>query len=229
MLTRKQYELLVFIQKHLNEQGISPSFDEMKAALGLKSKSGIHRLITGLEERGFIHRLPHRARALEVVRLPENQQAGNKPGFQPTVIQGDFRTTLAGVEAKRATEPVSLPLYGKIAAGQPIEAIRDTQTVDVPASMLGRGEHFALQVSGDSMVEAGILDGDTVIVQRGDTAENGTIVVALVDENEVTLKRLRRRGNSIALEPANKAYETRILPPDRVRIQGTAVSLMRKF
>jgi repressor LexA len=240
MLTRKQYELLVFIHKHLNEHGISPSFDEMKAALGLKSKSGIHRLITGLEERGFIHRLPHRARALEVVRLPENQQAaqqagqaagqlGGKPGFQPTVIQGDFRTSLAGVAAQRATEPVSLPLYGKIAAGQPIEAIRDNQTVDVPASMLGRGEHFALQVAGDSMVEAGILDGDTVIVQRGDTAENGTIVVALVDENEVTLKRLRRRGNSIALEPANKAYETRILPPDRVRIQGTAVSLMRRF
>jgi repressor LexA len=228
MLTRKQYELLVFIHKHLNEHGISPSFDEMKAALGLKSKSGIHRLITGLEERGFIHRLPHRARALEVVRLPENQQAG-KPGFQPTVIQGDFRASLAGVEAKRAAEPVSLPLYGKIAAGQPIEAIRDTQTVDVPASMLGRGEHFALQVSGDSMIEAGILDGDTVIVQRGDTAENGAIVVALVDENEVTLKRLRRRGNSIALEPANKSYETRILPPDRVRIQGTAISLMRRF
>ena len=236
MLTRKQYELLVFIHKHLNEHGISPSFDEMKAALGLKSKSGIHRLITGLEERGFIHRLPHRARALEVVRLPENQQAAaaaaqqaGKPGFQPTVIQGDFRTSLAGVAAQRATEPVSLPLYGKIAAGQPIEAIRDNQTVDVPASMLGRGEHFALQVAGDSMIEAGILDGDTVIVQRGDSAENGTIVVALVDENEVTLKRLRRRGNSIALEPANKAYETRILPPDRVRIQGTAVSLMRKF
>lgn len=232
MLTRKQYELLVFIHKHLNEHGISPSFDEMKLALGLKSKSGIHRLITGLEERGFIHRLPHRARALEVVRLPENQQAAQqagKPGFQPTVIQGDFRTSLTGVAAQRATEPVSLPLYGKIAAGQPIEAIRDTQTVDVPASMLGRGEHFALQVAGDSMIEAGILDGDTVIVQRGDTAENGTIVVALVDENEVTLKRLRRRGNSIALEPANKAYETRILPPDRVRIQGTAVSLMRKF
>jgi repressor LexA len=228
MLTRKQYELLVFIHKHLNEHGISPSFDEMKAALGLKSKSGIHRLITGLEERGFIHRLPHRARALEVVRLPENQQTG-KPGFQPTVIQGDFRASLTGVTAQRATEPVALPLYGKVAAGQPIEAIRDNQTVDVPASLLGRGEHFALLVSGDSMVEAGILDGDTVIVQRGDSAENGTIVVALVDENEVTLKRLRRRGNSIALEPANKAYETRILPPDRVRIQGTAVGLMRRF
>ena len=234
MLTRKQRELLQFIQERLADTGISPSFDEMKDALGLKSKSGVHRLITGLEERGFIRRLPHRARALEVVRLPENQQAAaaqqaGKPGFQPTVIQGDFRTSLAGVAAQRATEPVSLPLYGKIAAGQPIEAIRDNQTVDVPASMLGRGEHFALQVAGDSMIEAGILDGDTVIVQRGDSAENGTIVVALVDENEVTLKRLRRRGNSIALEPANKAYETRILPPDRVRIQGTAVSLMRKF
>ena len=236
MLTRKQYELLVFIHKHLNEHGISPSFDEMKSALGLKSKSGIHRLITGLEERGFIHRLPHRARALEVVRLPENQAAAGtplppagKPGFQPTVIQGDFRASLAGVAAAKAAEPVSLPLYGRIAAGQPIEAVRDNQTVDVPASLLGRGEHFALQVAGDSMIEAGILDGDTVIVQRGENAENGTIVVALVDENEVTLKRLRRRGGSIALEPANKAYETRILPPDRVRIQGSVVSLMRRF
>lgn len=225
MLTKKQYELLVFIQRHLAERGISPSFDEMKEALKLKSKSGIHRLITGLEERGFIHRLPHRARALEVVRLPENQAKG----FQPNVIKGEFRPSMAGTAVSSPREPVSLPLYGKIAAGQPIEALRDTQTLDVPAAILGKGEHFALEVAGDSMQEAGILDGDTVIVQRGEGADTGQIVVALIDENEVTLKRLRKRGASIALEPANKAYETRILPADRVRIQGTVIGLMRKY
>lgn len=235
MLTRKQYELLLFVQRHLGEHGVSPSFDEMKEALGLRSKSGIHRLITGLEERGFIRRLPHRARALEVVRVPENQQppAAKPPqgGFQPTVIRGDFRGSLPGVAANSTRgEPVTLPLYGRIAAGLPIEAVRDSNnTIDVPISMIGRGEHFALEVAGDSMVDAGIFDGDTVVVQRGDTAENGTIVVALVDENEVTLKRLRRRGASIALEPANKAYETRIFGPDRVRIQGKVVGLFRRF
>jgi repressor LexA len=236
MLTRKQYELLLFVQRHLGEHGVSPSFDEMKEALGLRSKSGIHRLITGLEERGFIRRLPHRARALEVVRVPENQQPpAPKPapmpgGFQPTVIRGDFRGSLPGVAANTRGEPVVLPLYGRIAAGLPIEAVRDSSnTIEVPPSMIGRGEHFALEVAGDSMVDAGIFDGDTVIVQRGDTAENGTIVVALVDENEVTLKRLRRRGASIALEPANKAYETRIFGPDRVRIQGKVIGLFRRF
>lgn len=225
MLTKKQYELLIFIQRHLGEKGISPSFDEMKEALKLKSKSGIHRLITGLEERGFIHRLPHRARALEVVRIPENQAKG----FQPNVIKGEFRPGMAGTAATSAREPVSLPLYGKIAAGAPIEALRDTQSLEVPAAILGKGEHFALEVAGDSMQEAGILDGDKVIVQRGEGAETGQIVVALIDENEVTLKRLRKRGASIALEPANKAYETRILPADRVRIQGTVIGLMRKY
>lgn len=237
MLTRKQYELLMFVQRHLGEHGVSPSFDEMKEALGLRSKSGIHRLITGLEERGFIRRLPHRARALEVMRVPENQQpAAPKPapasgGFQPTVIRGDFRGSLPGVVAANSRgEPVALPLYGRIAAGLPIEAVRDnSNSIDVPPSLVGRGEHFALEVSGDSMVDAGIFDGDTVIVQRGDAAENGMIVVALVDENEVTLKRLRRRGASIALEPANKAYETRIFGPDRVRIQGKVVGLIRRF
>jgi repressor LexA len=234
MLTRKQYELLLFIHRHLGENGVSPSFDEMKEALSLRSKSGIHRLITGLEERGFIRRLPHRARALEVVRLPENQPATSgkaaSGGFQPTVIRGDFRGNLAGAAVSARGELVSLPLYGRIAAGAPIEAIRDpSNSIEVPPSMLGRGEHFALEVAGDSMIEAGIFDGDTVLVQRSDTADNGTIVVALIDENEVTLKRLRRRGASIALEPANKAYETRIFGPDRVRIQGKAVGLLRRL
>jgi repressor LexA len=229
MLTKKQYELLVYIQKYLAQHGISPSFDEMKEALQLKSKSGIHRLITGLEERGFIHRLPHRARALEVVRLPDNQ-SGPGRGFQPQVIQGDFRGNLPGAAVMSANQPVALPLYGRIAAGAPIEAIRDSaQTLEVPPSLLGRGEHFALEVTGESMIDAGIRDGDTVIVQRGESAETGAIVVAVVDENEVTLKRLRRRGASIALEPANKAFETRILPADRVRIQGTVIGLLRKY
>jgi repressor LexA len=236
MLTRKQYELLLYINRHLTETGVSPSFDEMKEALGLRSKSGIHRLITGLEERGFIRRLPHRARALEVMRLPENQagtpatRAAAPAAFRPNVIQGDFRGALTGAVTTGASEAVQLPLYGRIAAGVPIEAVRDhTTSIDVPGSLLGRGEHFALEVAGDSMVDAGILDGDTVIVQRSDTAENGTVVVALVDDSEVTLKRLRRRGASIALEPANKAYETRIFGPDRVRVQGKVVGLLRRF
>jgi repressor LexA len=239
MLTRKQYELLVFVNRHLHEHGVSPSFDEMKAALGLRSKSGIHRLITGLEERGFIRRLAHRARALEVTRLPENHAgaasrsmapAGTAAGFRPNVIQGDFRGSLAGAVPAQGSEAVQLPLYGRIAAGAPIEAVRDnTNTIDVPAAMLGSGEHFALEIAGDSMIDAGIHDGDTVIVQRCDTAESGAIVVALIDDNEVTLKRLRRRGASIALEPANKNYETRIFGPDRVRVQGKAVGLIRRF
>jgi repressor LexA len=247
MLTKKQYELLLFINERLNEQGVSPSFDEMKEALGLRSKSGIHRLITGLEERGFIRRLPHRARALEISRLPDNVNtplAGQaaKPvavpagapaaggGFRPNVIQGDFRPGLSGVAAPSTTEAIPLPLYGRIAAGQPIEAMRDTSnTVEVPASMLGRGEHFALEVAGDSMVDAGIFDGDTVVVRRDDAPENGAVVVALIDDNEVTLKRLRRNKGSIALEPANKAYETRIFGPDRVRVQGRVVGLIRRF
>ena len=243
MLTRKQYELLMFVNKRLNEQGVSPSFDEMKEALGLRSKSGIHRLITGLEERGFIRRLPHRARALEVSRLPENLAPATPapapraaptttpatPGFRPNVIQGDFRPGLAGV-APPASDAVALPLYGKIAAGLPIEAMRDTSnTIEVPPSMLGRGEHFALEVSGDSMVDAGIFDGDTVIVRRDETPDNGAVVVALIDDNEVTLKRLRRNKGSIALEPANKSYETRIFGPDRVRVQGRVVGLIRRF
>ncbi|HUH83004.1 MAG TPA: transcriptional repressor LexA [Stellaceae bacterium] len=240
MLTRKQYELLVFINRRLTDSGVSPSFEEMKEALGLKSKSGIHRLISGLEERGFIRRLPHRARALEVVRLPEDtayaaQRA--RPGggterarFSPTVIRGDFKAALPGATVADGGEATQLPLLGRIAAGTPIEALRDpSNTIGVPPSLLGKGEHYALEVAGDSMVDAGILDGDTVLIQRCDTAESGQIVVAIVDENEVTLKRLRRRGDSIALEPANKDYETRIFGPDRVKVQGKLVGLIRRY
>jgi repressor LexA len=209
----------------------------MKDALGLKSKSGIHRLITGLEERGFIRRLAHKARALEVLRLPEDLGIGNRRGdsagagrFAPNVIQGNFGAALTGAAVASETAAVQLPLYGRIAAGTPIEALRDsTNSIDVPASLLSRGEHYALEVDGDSMVNAGILDGDTVIIERCDNADNGAIVVALIDSNEVTLKRLRRKGDSIALEPANPAYETRIFGPDRVNIQGKLVSLMRRF
>ena len=237
MLTRKQFELLVFINKRLTETGVSPSFEEMKEALSLKSKSGIHRLITGLEERGFIRRLAHRARALEVVRLPEETAVPPRPRatpsdrgrFSPTVIQGDFKSALPGTSLSNG-DAVQVPLYGRIAAGTPIEALRDhSNLIEVPAAMLGAGEYYALEVAGDSMIEAGIVDGDTVLIQRCDAAENGAIVVALVDNNEVTLKRLRRRGDSIALEPANKSYETRIFGPDRVHVQGKLVGLMRRY
>ncbi|HEX7967751.1 MAG TPA: transcriptional repressor LexA [Stellaceae bacterium] len=239
MLTRKQYELLVFINRRLSDGGVSPSFEEMKEALGLKSKSGIHRLISGLEERGFIRRLPHRARALEVVRLPEDtavigargRAAGSERSrFSPTVIRGDFKAALPGASSTGDGETVQLPLYGRIAAGTPIEALRDqSNSIGVPSGLLGSGEHYALEVAGDSMVDAGILDGDTVLIQRCDTADSGQIVVALVDSNEVTLKRLRRRGDSIALEPANKDYETRIFGPDRVKVQGRLIGLMRRY
>jgi repressor LexA len=235
MLTRKQHELLIYIDKHLRETGFSPSFEEMKEALRLKSKSGIHRLITALEERGFLRRRAHRARALEVIRLPENLAAARAPAappaFAPNVIRGNFAANLSGVPKPANEAPaVHLPLYGRIAAGLPIEALRDSgASVEVPAAMLAGGDHYALEVAGDSMIEAGILDGDTVIIRRSDTAENGAIVVALVDEQEVTLKRLRRRGNSVALEPANRNYETRIFGPDRVRVQGRLVGLLRRY
>jgi len=223
----------MFIDEHLRSVGVSPSFDEMKDALELKSKSGIHRLITGLEERGFIRRLPHRARALEVIKLPENTQKSpaTAEGFSPNVIQGDFKARLGTTTTTGAgSDSVELPLYGRIAAGQPIEAIRgNTETLDVPGQLLGAGEHYALEVSGDSMIDAGILDGDVAIILRCDSAENGTIVVALVEETEVTLKRLRRKGNSIALEPANPAHETRIFGPDRVAVQGRLTALIRKY
>ena len=244
MLTRKQHELLVFIDKHLRTTGFSPSFEEMKEALNLRSKSGIHRLITALEERGFLRRRAHRARALEVIRLPENlvtarrpalapapEAPAREPGFAPNVIRGNFAAHLSGVQkAANETGAVEVPLYGRIAAGVPIEALRDNgSTIEVPATLLAGGEHYALEVAGDSMIEAGILDGDTVLIRRADTAENGAIVVALVDDAEVTLKRLRRRGNSIALEAANPRYETRIFPPDRVKVQGRLVGLLRKY
>jgi repressor LexA len=232
MLTRKQHELLTFIHGHIRQNGISPSFDEMKDALNLKSKSGIHRLITALEERGFIRRLAHRARALEVLQLPDAVLPGGEklaPNVIPNVIQGEFSTAMSG-QAPNSDDIVSMPLYGRIAAGTPIEALRDPSNfVDVPRGMLARGEHFALEVAGDSMIDAGILDGDTVILKRSDTAENGAIVVALIDDNEATLKRLRSKGNSVALEPANQSYETRIFPPDRVKIQGQLIGLLRQY
>jgi repressor LexA len=239
MLTRKQYELLIFIDQRLKSSGVSPSFDEMKEALDLKSKSGIHRLITGLEERGFIRRLPHRARALEVLKLPENMAiiedepavAAAAPAgrFAPNVIKGDFKNALPGAAAGGPADAIDLPLYGKIAAGTPIEALRGPETISVPAALLGGGEHYALTVEGDSMIEAGILDGDTVILRRCETADNGAIVVALVDDGEATLKRIRRKGASIALEPANQKYETRIFGPDRVKVQGRLVGLLRRY
>lgn len=231
MLTRKQHELLLYINRHLHEHGVSPSFDEMKDALGLKSKSGIHRLISGLEERGFLRRLPHRARALEVLRLPEDavHQAADPPAGS-NVVQGHFRGVRGHLAAGPEAKTSQLPLYGRIAAGTPIEALRDESAfVDVPGALLGDGDYYCLEVEGDSMVDAGILDGDTVVIERGDNADNGSIVVALVDGEEATLKRLRKRGNAIALEPANKTFETRIFPPDRVEVQGRLVGLLRRY
>lgn len=233
MLTRKQYQLLVFINQCLKDQGVPPSFDEMKEALELKSKSGVHRLITGLEERGFIRRLPHKARALEVLRLPENAPQDGRPKvgkFSPRLVASNRGPLMGATSEIGGGDSVSLPMYGRIAAGTPIEALREESTqIDVPTMMLRNGEHYALEVDGDSMIEAGIFDGDTVVIERCDNAENGTIVVALVDDNEVTLKRLRRKGASVALEPANKNYETRIFGPDQVKVQGRLVGLMRQY
>ncbi|HUC18019.1 MAG TPA: transcriptional repressor LexA [Acetobacteraceae bacterium] len=242
MLTRKQHELLVFIDRHLRSSGFSPSFEEMKEALQLKSKSGVHRLISALEERGFLRRRHHRARALEVLRMPSEggqrptpparseAPSFSPPGFSPNVIRGDFTSRLQGVRAAGEAGAVQIPLYGRIAAGLPIEALRDAGNhIEVPLAILGSGEHYALEVAGDSMIEAGILDGDTAVIRKAETAENGQIVVALVDEAEVTLKRLRRRGQSIALEPANPRYEVRLLPAERVRVQGRLVALLRRY
>lgn len=239
MLTRKQHELLIFIDRHLKATGFSPSFEEMKEALQLRSKSGIHRLISALEERGFLRRRHHRARALEVTRLPNDAMdrpesapapASAPPTFAPNVIQGDFSRNLPGVRAANEAGAVQLPLYGRIAAGLPIEALRDQGShIEVPLALLGNGEHYALEVDGDSMIDAGILDGDTVIIRRGELAENGQIIVALVDEREVTLKRLRRHGKSIALEPANSAHKVQIVPADKVKVQGKLVALLRRY
>jgi len=240
LLTRKQQELLLFVHRRLEADGVSPSFDEMKDALNLKSKSGIHRLITGLEERGFIRRLPHRARALEVLKLPDclktdapaaSAEDDNVVPFRPARSDAALPgRKLERADLGTAEHGIRLPLYGRIAAGMPIEALRDHSSyAEIPASLLGPGEHYALEVAGDSMVQAGILDGDTVIIKRCDSADAGTIVVALVDENEVTLKRLRKKGGSVGLEAANPAYETRYLPSDRVRIQGRLVGLLRTY
>lgn len=234
MLTPKQKELLMFIHERVKETGVPPSFDEMKEALDLRSKSGIHRLITALEERGFIRRLPHRARALEIVRLPESVQpsfVGAKGrGFSPSVIEGSLGRAPATGSPPVPGQSVSVPMMGRIAAGVPIEAIQNrTDTIEVPPELVAKGDHFALEVKGDSMIEAGILDGDTVIVRKCDTADTGDIVVALVDEEEATLKRLRKRGDSIALEAANPAYETRIFGPDRIKVQGRLVGLIRRY
>ena len=231
MLTRKQHELLMFIHERIQETGVSPSFDEMKEALDLASKSGIHRLITALEERGFIRRLAHRARALEVTKLPEQATAGaprGRAGFKPDVIEGGGG--LSAPVSAPANDTRELPLLGEIAAGTPIAAIQHEQDrLPVPESLLGKGDHYLLEIEGDSMIEAGILNGDLVVIRRGDTANNGEIVVALVEGEEATLKRLRRKGASIALEPANRLYETRIFGPDQVQVQGRLVGLMRRY
>jgi repressor LexA len=270
MLTRKQKELLVFIHQRLGQGGISPSFDEMRDALGLKSKSGIHRLITGLEERGVIRRLPHRARALEIIRLPEGfsavqpwehakpsaEQADDskpieavdplhrKAGADPVTLRpgskaspglglrppGESPRTLPSPPLPSGIEVVSLPLFGRIAAGTPIEALRDMSSfAEVPGTLIGSGDHYALEVEGDSMVDAGIHDGDLAIIRRQTTADSGNVVVALIDGQEATLKRFRRRSGAVALEAANQAYETRLLPPDRVEIQGQLVALIRRY
>jgi repressor LexA len=231
MLTKKQSELLRFIHERLKETGVPPSFDEMKDALDLRSKSGIHRLIMALEERGFIRRLPNRARALEVLRLPESSTpATPRSGrFSPSVIEGNLGKPRAGGEADYAQQ-VTIPVMGRIAAGTPISALQTrSHSISLPPDLLSSGEHYALEVRGDSMIEAGILDGDTVVIKKQDTAESGDIVVALIDDEEATLKRLRKRGASIALEAANPAYETRIFGPDRVNIQGKLISLVRKY
>ncbi|MEM7745089.1 MAG: transcriptional repressor LexA [Pseudomonadota bacterium] len=240
MLTKKQYDLLMFIHKRVQKDGVSPSFDEMKAALALRSKSGIHRLITALEERGFIRRLPHRARAIEILRLPENVDGKPTRGFRPAVIQGDLGkpspevdaiAKLQGTAVTQQADAHSVPLVGRIAAGVPIEAMQHGATdIGVPSMMMSSGgEHYALEVKGDSMIEAGIHEGDIVVIQRQSSANNGDIVVALIEDHEATLKRLRRKGGAIALEAANPAYETRLYRSDQVKIQGKMVGLIRTY
>jgi len=229
MLTRKQHELLMFIHERIKESGVSPSFDEMKEALDLASKSGIHRLITALEERGFLRRLPHRARALEVVKLPQQATTAAPPrgrgSFQPTIVEGARQA-----DPIAANDTRDLPILGKIAAGTPIEAIQhERDRIQVPETILGAGEHYVLEVQGDSMINAGILDGDFVVIRKTPTANSGEIVVALVMGEEATLKRLRRKGASIALEAANPQYETRIFGPDQVQVQGKLVGLIRRY
>ena len=234
MLTKKQYELLMFVHERIKEAGVPPSFDEMKDALDLRSKSGIHRLIKALEERGFIRRLPNRARAVEIIRLPESISpalaAPRSRGFSPSVIEGSLGRIRPVSDVESMPESIMVPVMGRIAAGTPIEAIQNhSHSISVPPDMLSPGDHYALEVRGDSMIEAGIFEGDTVLIRKTDSADTGDIVVALVDEEEATLKRLRRKGASIALEAANPAYETRIFGPDRVRVQGRLVGLIRRY
>jgi repressor LexA len=235
MLTRKQLELLLFINERLKEDGVPPPFEEMKEALNLQSKSGIHRLILALEERGFLRRMPNRARALEILKLPDAHSPSlgspKRQSFSPNVIQGNLGKVKPLAQAADGMPRAAIvPVMGRIAAGVPISAIQDhTHNITVPPEMLGSGEHFALEVKGDSMIDAGIFDGDTVLIKKGDSANNGDIVVALVDREEATLKRMRRKGDSIALEAANPNYETRIFGPDRVNVQGKLVGLIRKY
>lgn len=240
MLTKKQYDLLMFIHNRVQQDGVSPSFDEMKAALDLRSKSGIHRLITALEERQFIRRLPHRARAIEILRLPENiEDTRNRGGFRPSVIQGDLDrkheadgiSAMGGKVITEDAEAHSVPLIGRIAAGAPIEAMQQgTAQISVPSMMMSSsGEHYALEVKGDSMIDAGIHEGDVVVIQRQVNANNGDIIVALIEDHEATLKRLRRKGGAIALEAANPAYGTRLYRADQVKIQGRMVGLIRTY
>ena len=225
MLTKKQKNLLLFINKKLRSSGVSPSYEEMKESLNLKSKSGIHRLISALEERGFIKRLAHKARALEVIKLPETASANDiYNSFSPSVIKGGLD------EENRKNNNMELPVLGKIAAGTPVEAIQnEVSRIPLPNNLEKNGEYFGLKVQGDSMIDAGINEGDTVIVKKTNTAENGKIVVALIDDHEAMLKRIRRKGKTIALESANKNYETKIFGPDRVKVQGVLVSLYRNF
>jgi len=225
MLTKKQKILLMFINKKLRSSGVSPSYEEMKHSLNLKSKSGIHRLITALEERGFIRRLPHKARALEVIKLPETASANDiYNSFSPSVIKGGLD------EDKRNNDNIEIPVLGKIAAGTPVEAIQnEVSRIPLPANLEKNGEYFGLKIQGDSMIDAGINEGDTVILKKTDTADNGKIVVALIDDHEAMLKRIRRKGKTVALESANKNYETKIFGPDRVKVQGILVSLYRNF
>ncbi len=236
MLTRKQLLLLLFINENLQNDGVAPSFEEMKESLGLRSKSGVHRLIKGLEERGFIRRLPHRARALEVIKLPNDSGISARKGSIPhdtaqNVVRGEFSGQRKEDHSRASNNTsVDLPLLGRIAAGTPNEALKDAnQYVDVPSSMISKQDCYALEIAGDSMTDAGILDGDIAIIERASTAENGEIVVALIDDHEATLKRLRKKGASIALEPANQAYETRIFGPDQVKVQGRVIGLIRNY
>jgi repressor LexA len=229
MLTNKQYELLIFINSILETRGIAPSFEEMKEAINLKSKSGIHRLIIALEERGYLRRLPNRARALEILKLPNNKDKSLNNELT-NVIKGNFvHKNVQEIQIEEDNSR-SIPLYGKIAAGMPIEALNEPSSlIPIPEDMLGAGDHYALTIEGDSMIDAGILEGDKVIIRQTENAENGSIIVALIDDKEATLKRLRRKGASIALEPANALYETQIYGPDRVKVQGKLVGLLRSY